>query len=89
MYPFTYVPTYVCMIEVQLFAIDQLIIYILSAYLCTSLPTYLRTQSTKVRTYLCTSLFTYVPTYIHILGDLPQNNHFITLQIDGQSPNLF
>jgi hypothetical protein len=22
-------------------------------------------------------------------GDLPQNNHFITLQIDGQSPNLF
>jgi hypothetical protein len=27
---------------------------------------------------------------IHIkMGDLPQNNHFITLQIDGQSPNLF
>jgi hypothetical protein len=23
------------------------------------------------------------------LGDLPQNNHFIILQIDGQSPNLF
>ncbi len=23
------------------------------------------------------------------LGDLPNNNHFITLQIDGQSPNLF
>jgi hypothetical protein len=22
-------------------------------------------------------------------GDLPKNNHFITLQIDGQSPNLF
>jgi hypothetical protein len=24
-----------------------------------------------------------------IKGDLPQKNHFITLQIDGQSPNLF
>jgi hypothetical protein len=22
-------------------------------------------------------------------GDLPKNNHFITLQIEGQSPNLF
>jgi hypothetical protein len=27
--------------------------------------------------------------YALVLGDLPQNNHFITLQIDGQSPNLF
>jgi hypothetical protein len=25
----------------------------------------------------------------YFLGDLPQNNHFITLQIDGQAPNLF
>ncbi len=33
---------------------------------------------------------TFVPTYYVIyMGDLPQNNHFITLQIDGQSPNLF
>jgi hypothetical protein len=23
------------------------------------------------------------------IGDLPKNNHFITLQIDGQAPNLF
>jgi hypothetical protein len=26
---------------------------------------------------------------VWVLGDLPQNNHFITLQIDGQFPNLF
>jgi hypothetical protein len=25
----------------------------------------------------------------YIKGDLPKNNHFTTLQIDGQSPNLF
>jgi hypothetical protein len=26
---------------------------------------------------------------VSLKGDLPKNNHFITLQIDGQAPNLF
>ncbi len=35
--------------------------------------------------------FVHGTTYVEMLklGDLPNNNHFITLQIDGQSPNLF
>jgi hypothetical protein len=35
-----------------------------------------------------TGAFGLISDNIH-KGDLSKNNHFITLQIDGQSPNLF